>query len=110
MHFDRNDASFDQALLVTPADALYGQQWLALPAPADPAMAARLRIARGTFPLPTVLIGRRRMVRTADIRNYVARLAPGGQSVPREPEPSPITRGHHTTGRPRKIAASGGAP
>ena len=109
MDLDRNDASLDRPLLVTPADALYGQQWLALPAPDDPAMAARLRIARGTYPLPTVLVGRRRMVRTIDIRNYVARLTPDGHPVSSEPESNTITRDRRT-GRPRKIAVPGGAP
>lgn len=109
MHLERNDASFGQALLVTPADALYGQQWLALPAPADPAMAARLRIARGTYPLPTVLVGRRRMVRAIDIRNYVARLTPDKQPVSHEPAPDAVMC-HRRAGRPRKIAAAGGAP
>ena len=99
-----------QQLLVTPSEALYSPQWLALPAPLHPEQAARLRIARGTYPLPTVLVGRRRMVRTADIQNYVARLATSGQSVSGESKFSLIVHGRRAVGRPRKVAAPGGAP
>lgn len=39
---------------------------------------ARLAIARKTFPCPTVLVGRRRMVRLADLAAYIDSLPSTG--------------------------------
>lgn len=62
--------------LVTPAQALYSPEYLALPQPAKPDQAAGLLIARHRFPLPTVLVLGRRMVLVSDIHAFVDALRP----------------------------------
>jgi hypothetical protein len=81
--------------LVTPAEALYAPEFLALPPPANPARAAGLRIARHRFPLPLVKVDGRNMVRVEDIHRFIDALCPSDPA----PEPPPRRR----RGRPRKI-------
>jgi len=64
-----------QPLLVTPAETLYRPEFLGQPRPEKPDAAARLRLARGTFPVATVMVGGRRMVRVSDIQAYIEGLA-----------------------------------
>ncbi|MBB6243714.1 hypothetical protein [Rhodanobacter sp. MP1X3] len=83
--------------LVTPAEALYAPEFLALPSPANPARAAGLRIARRRFPLPLVKVDGRNMVRIEDIHRFIDGLRP----VEQMPDPAPRRRG-----RPRKARVS----
>jgi len=69
------DHTTPQPLLVTPAETLYRLEFLAQPLPEKPEAAARLRLARGTFPVATVMVGGRRMVRVTDIQAYIEGLA-----------------------------------
>ena len=58
----------ENRLLATLAQALYASDALGLrPVPLHPHQAASLAFHRGTFPLPTVKVMGRRMVRVADI-------------------------------------------
>lgn len=82
------------ALFVTLAQALYRPEFLALPLPLHPVAAARLRLARGTYPLTTTRVGGRRMVRVADIRDFAS-----GRVVAEPPPPPAARRG---PGRPTK--------
>lgn len=84
--------------LVTPAEALYAPEFLALPPPANPARAAGLRIARRRFPLPLVKVDGRNMVRIEDIHRFIDGLCPV------EPTPDPVPR--RRRGRPRKMEVS----
>lgn len=67
--------------LVTPAQALYSPEFLALPLPAKPDQAAGLLIARHRFPLPTVLVMGRRMVLVSDIHAFVDGLRPAPPTI-----------------------------
>ena len=62
--------------LVTPAEALYSPEFLALPPPANPIQAVGLRIARRRFPLPLVKVDGRNMVRVEDIHRFIDALSP----------------------------------
>jgi hypothetical protein len=73
-----------EPILATPAECLYSPRFLNQPAPSNPAQAASLRIARGRFPVPTVLVGGRRMVRVEDIHKYIASLASVPEPVRQE--------------------------
>jgi hypothetical protein len=79
-------------LYVTPAEALYSPELMGLkPVPQNPDAAVTLLLARRRFPLPTVLICRRRLVRVADI----LALASGAPVAPTPPR---------KRGRPSKAA------
>lgn len=78
-------ASAPQRRLVTPATALYSPEFLGLPAPLKPNQAARLLLARGRYPLPTVLVMGRRMVRVDEIHHYIDSLQPSNEPQPQAP-------------------------
>jgi len=78
--------------LVTPAEALYSPEFLALPPPANPVQAAGLRIARHRFPLPLVKVDGRNMVRVEDIHRFIDALSPCA--------PAPDPRPRRRRGRP----------
>lgn len=85
-------------LVVLPAAALYDQQYLGLPAPKNPILAARMLIARGRFPLPLVKIMGRNMVRVVDIHALVDGLAPA--------QPAPVAPVARKRGRRRNVPIS----
>ena len=91
-----------EPILATPAECLYSPRFLNQPAPLNPVQAASLRIARGRFPVPTVLVGGRRMVRVEDIHRYIASLEPVPGPVPQQATAAnvPERRG---PGRPSNI-------
>lgn len=98
--------------LVTPATALYGPEFLGLPAPQKPDQAARLLIARGRYPLPTVLVLGRRMVVVDQIHQYIDGLKP--QPLPQPSNEPPPQAPRRRRGRPsnaevaaRRAAAAG---
>lgn len=68
-------------LFVTPAEALYCPEFLGLPVPQNPDEAARALLKRGRFPLPTVKIARRRMVRVATILAFGQAAQPAAAGV-----------------------------
>lgn len=72
-------------LFVTPAECLYSPEYLGIPLPLNPKQAASLVLCRGRFPLPTVLIMGRRMVRIADILAFA-------QGIVTTPPPGPPPR------------------
>ena len=64
-------------LFVTPAEALYRPELLGLRPPLNPDNAATQLMTRGRFPLPTLLVCGRRMVRVVDIVAFAqGELAP----------------------------------
>jgi len=71
--------------LVTPAQALYCPEFLGMPRPAKPDQAAGLQIARHRFPLPTVLVMGRRMVRVCDIHAFIDGLRPQVEPISQLP-------------------------
>lgn len=83
-------------LFVTPSEALYSPEFLGLPMPMNPAQAASIAMCRGRFPLPTLLIMGRRMVRVSDILKFAEGGA--GAAVPPLPDASPGKK----RGRPSK--------
>jgi len=83
-------------LFVTPSEALYSPEFLGLPTPMNPAQAASIAMCRGRFPLPTLLIMGRRMVRVSDILKFAEGAA--GAPVPTSPNASPGRK----RGRPSK--------
>lgn len=94
-------ASAPQRRLVTPATALYSPEFLGLPAPLKPNQAASLLLARGRYPLPTVLVMGRRMVRVDEIHHYIDSLQPSNEPQPQAPR--------RRRGRPRmEMAEAGG--
>lgn len=85
----------ENRLLATLAQALYASDALGLlPVPLHPDQAASLAFHRGTFPLPTIKIMGRRMVRVADILAFAQ--GNGAESK--------------TTPRPTQAVAAGSAP
>lgn len=73
-------------LFVTPAQALFCPEFLGLPQPQNPESAAAQLLSRGRFPLPTLLVCARRMVRVADILEF-ARAS--GAVVTRQDDAAP---------------------
>ena len=100
-----------EPILVTPVECLYSPRFLNQPAPSNPVQATSLRIARGRFPVPTVLVGGRRMVRVKDIHKYIASLEPVPRPVPEEataanvPERRKLGRRNNTEIEARRAAA-----
>lgn len=83
-------------LVVLPHVALYDPQYLGLPPPKNPVLAARSLIARGRFPLPLVKVMGRNMVRVQDIFGYIHGLMQ--VDVPHSTPPAP------KRGRRRNVA------
>lgn len=93
MDFDTS-APLKNRLFVTPAEALYSTEFLGLPPPVNPKQAAALAMCRGRFPLPTLLIMGRRMVRVADILSFAQGFDPTPpQSKTEDDTPPPRKRG-----------------
>lgn len=90
--------------LVTPAEALYSPEFLALPSPTNPVQAASLRIARRRFPLPLVKVDGRNMVRVEDIHRFIDALSPTQSAS----DPIPTLRPGRRRGRPRKMEVKHG--
>jgi len=87
-------------LFVTPAEALYCPEFLGLPPPQNPQSSAAQLLTRRRFPLPTMLVCGRRMVKVADILSFA--MSSGVAGAPALPASAAGSEPRRGRGRPSK--------